>query len=356
MAESIRTETISEAPAAKLLALDEGQSSDLKAKEVPALGLSKAISALANADGGDLYVGIIEITPGGEREWAGFLNDEAANAHIQILEKFFPLGVDFQYEFLKSEVHPGLGLHLQINKPQGVVRASNNIPYMRRGAQSLPVETSDSLKRLEYAKGITSFETELTNVSKQAVTESEVIRGFVREVVPTTTPELWLRKQVLLREEKPTVAGVLLYADEPQALIPKRCGTKVYRYKTTDAEGSRDTLVGNPQTIEGCLYDQIKSALTATKEIVDNIPKLGEAALEAINYPPETLHEIITNAVLHRDYSIADDVHIRIFDNRIEVQSPGRLPAHVTVQNILAERFARNGAIVRIWSDRPHIE
>jgi len=76
-----------------------------------------------------------------------------------------------------------------------------------------------------------------------------------------------------------------------------------------------------------------------------------------IEYPPETLHEIVTNAVIHRDYSIADDVHIRSFDNRIEVQSPSRLPAHVTVKNILNERFARNGAIVRIlnkFADPPH--
>ena len=49
---------------------------------------------------------------------------------------------------------------------------------------------------------------------------------------------------------------------------------------------------------------------------------MGEDSLERVQYPPETLHEIITNAVIHRDYSIADDVHIRIFDNRIEVQSP----------------------------------
>jgi ATP-dependent DNA helicase RecG len=60
------------------------------------------------------------------------------------------------------------------------------------------------------------------------------------------------------------------------------------------------------------------------------------------------LHEIITNAVLHRDYHIVDDVHIRIFDNRIEVQSPGQRPTQITIENILGERFARNGAIVRI--------
>jgi len=82
--------------------------------------------------------------------------------------------------------------------------------------------------------------------------------------------------------------------------------------------------------------------------VVESIPKLGDDALETVDYPNETLHEIITNAVIHRDYSMADDVHIRVFENRIEVQSPGRLPAHITPKNILTERAARNGAIVRI--------
>ena len=75
--------------------------------------------------------------------------------------------------------------------------------------------------------------------------------------------------------------------------------------------------------------------------------------MEAVAYPPEALHEFIANAVLHRDYSVADDIHITVFDNRIEVFSPGRLPAHITVENILNERFARNGAVVRILNKFP---
>jgi ATP-dependent DNA helicase RecG len=85
-----------------------------------------------------------------------------------------------------------------------------------------------------------------------------------------------------------------------------------------------------------------------TTEIAETIPKMGDESLQLIKYPNETLHEIIVNAALHRDYSVADDVYIRIFDNRIEVQSPGKLPAHVAVDNILDERFARNGSVVRI--------
>jgi ATP-dependent DNA helicase RecG len=65
------------------------------------------------------------------------------------------------------------------------------------------------------------------------------------------------------------------------------------------------------------------------------------------------LFEILVNAVIHRDYSINDDVHVRVYDNRVEVQSPGRLPGSVTIQNILDERYGRNPKIVRLLHKLP---
>jgi ATP-dependent DNA helicase RecG len=166
-------------------------------------------------------------------------------------------------------------------------------------------------------------------------------------------PEPWLRKQSLIVADMPTVAGLLLFAEEPQAQLPKHCGIKIYRYGTQESEGFREALAFIPITVEGCLYDQIKKAVEVTTTEIEKIQHLGSEGLQAIKYPPETLHEIITNAVIHRDYSIADDIHVRIFDNRIEVRSPGRLPAHVTPENILNERFARNGAVVRLLNKFP---
>jgi ATP-dependent DNA helicase RecG len=56
---------------------------------------------------------------------------------------------------------------------------------------------------------------------------------------------------------------------------------------------------------------------------------------------------VVVNAVIHRDYSISDDVQVSIFQNRIEVKSPGRLPGFVTVENFLNVRYSRNSKIVR---------
>src|SRR5262249_14851142 len=152
------------------------------------------------------------------------------------------------------------------------------------------------------------------------------IIGFMLEVIPTSEPSVWLKKQQVLINNKPTVAGLVLFADEPQAVLPKRCGIKIYRYKTSDAEGTRETLDFDPVSIEGPAYEQISGAVGTTTEIIESVRIRTTEGLISVAYPLEAIHEIITNAVLHRDYSIADDTHIKIFDNRVEVLSPGTLP------------------------------
>jgi ATP-dependent DNA helicase RecG len=349
-------QTISRPQAEKVVNFEEGQYGDVKAIEKKPSHLSEDISAFANADGGDLYVGIDEFAVSGvkTRSWRGFANPEAANAHCAVFDGLFPMGSEFQYEFLRCDGLPGLVLHLVVNKTRGLTLASNNIPYLRRNAASIPQNTAELRRRLEFAKGVHSFEDENANIELAVVTESEIVREFIANVVPTARPEEYLKKQMLIRENKATVAAVLLFSDEPQPILPKHCGIKIYRYKTTEAEGFREAEAFIPKTVEGCLYRQIRAAVSLTTELIQQIPKMGAGSeFEHVQYPPETLHEIITNSVIHRDYSIKDDIHIRIFDNRIEVQSPGRLAANMTIKNLTTQRAARNGAIQRLLNRFP---
>ena len=129
---------ISDLQAQKLIAIDEGQFADVKSVEITPASLTKTISAFANADGGDLYIGIAEVGRSRSRSWAGFGSQENANGHLQIFEQLFPLGTDFQYEFLRCDAQPGLVLHVQVNKTHSILPASNNLPYVRREAQNFP--------------------------------------------------------------------------------------------------------------------------------------------------------------------------------------------------------------------------
>lgn len=339
----------------RLLTLDEDHFTDLKGIEIAPAKLSHAMSAFANASGGDIYLGIAEETFMGAktRLWDGFQDPEAASGFIQVLASLFPLGTEYSCQFLKSPGSRGLVLHLLIQKTVQIIEATDGIPYVRHGAQKLPAKTAEERERLRLDKGVHSFENFPVEVDLEVVSESEALDSFVREVIPASKPMKYLRSQGLIKSGKPVVAAVLLFADAPQAALPKRSAVKIYRYATSDDSGSRDSLAGDPVTVEGPLYALIKESVTTTVKMLEGIKKLGPKGFEPVLYPREALHEIVTNAVLHRDYSIAADIQIRIFENRVEVESPGRLPGHITVQNILDEQFARNGALVRLINKFP---
>jgi ATP-dependent DNA helicase RecG len=126
--------------------IEEGQFLDVKAIAIAPSKLSHTISAFANTDGGELYIGISEQMLGGgvkQREWDGFPDMEAANGHLQAFDKYFPLGNDFQYEFMRCAKRKGVVLHVTVNRTQGIVTATDNKVYIRRGAQNLPQTKND---------------------------------------------------------------------------------------------------------------------------------------------------------------------------------------------------------------------
>lgn len=346
------TNQISPDDATKLLDKPEGHFTDFKAIEVAPGKLTRAVSAFANADGGELFVGVDETQSG--MRWRGFPSVEDANGLIQAVEAVLPIGAECRVEFLVADDLPGVVVHLEISKTRHIVATSAGEVYQRRSAQNIPVRTPEQLERLKLNKGLASFETTTVAVPLDLITNSTPTIRFMLEIVPHQDPESWLRKQLLIVNDLPTVAGLILFAEEPQAALPKQCGIKIYRYRTSEDEGVREALDGQPLTVEGCAYDQVYEAVSRTKAIVEGIRRMTADGLTEVEYPEETLHEIITNAVLHRDYSIPDDIHIRIYDNRIEVQSPGTLPGHITPENILNERFARNGSMVRVINKFPN--
>lgn len=343
---AVQQVTIGAEQVAHLLALPEDHFNELKSARVSAAKLTKTLAAFANADGGDLYVGIDEDEARSQRTWNGFKSQEGANGHLQVFEGVSPFGADFEAEFFRAEKHPGLVLHVLVRKSAGIRRAHDGTVYKRVGPQNIPVNDAQGLEQLRRAKGLESFETETIPGPLDVITNSEAIIEFMLSVIPTGEPEPWLRKQRLIVGDNATVAGVLLFADEPQAILPKRSAIKIYRYKSTEQE--REQLAFTPETIEGDLYRQIYGAVARTTELIESAAFLGEDGFTTVSYPPEALHEVITNAVFHRDYEVLDDVHVRIFENRVEVESPGRLPGHITPANILDERLSRNGTIVRL--------
>lgn len=337
----------------ELYKIEENYFNDFKAKDILPSRLSKTVSAFANASGGDIYLGIREENKTKTKYWEGFTHIEDANAHIQTLISMAPLDNFLEFTFLQNADTGLYVLQISVAKTKSITNASDGIPYVRHSASNLEVKTDADRKRLELDKGITSFENEtVQETTVDDIESSDVLSDFVKAVIPQRDNLSWIKKQHLYESGHLTVAGTLLFLDEPQIFLPKRSAIKIFRYKTS-GQADRDMLEGQPLTVEGCAYQQIYTAVAKVKQIVESIKKLG-VEFESVTYPEETLHEIITNAVLHRDYSIATDIQIRIFDNRIEVESPGKLPGHVTTKNILDTQSARNPKIVRLINKFPN--
>ena len=206
----IETAAITQDQFAEIVTRGEGHFSDFKSKAIGAAKLTKALSAFANADGGELFLGVEDGASTQIGRWKGFGNVEEANGHIQAFEQFFPLGNYFRYELLQCHGLVGLVLHVEILKTPDIRKASDGRIYLRRGAQSLPQTTNEQIERLRLNKGIASYEDHIVNSQLDDVTNSTAIIEFMLDNIPTAEPLPWLRKQQLVVGQRPTVAAAII--------------------------------------------------------------------------------------------------------------------------------------------------
>ncbi len=69
------------------------------------------------------------------------------------------------------------------------------------------------------------------------------------------------------------------------------------------------------------------------------------------NYPPEVIRELVANAFAHRNYSMRGDIFINLYNDRLEIHSPGMLPLGVTPENILTKSVQRNPLLAKLFYD-----
>ncbi|HAN7780786.1 TPA: transcriptional regulator, partial [Escherichia coli] len=340
-----------------LLNTTEDHFNDFKSKQIAPNKLQETFVAFANADGGNIYIGIEDAASGRERI-SGFNEPEEANAIIStLLENTNPAVENVEVEYLRTPSN-GLILHVDIPKSPKVHYTASGDCFIRANAQKLKIK-GERITQLSYSKGAEPYEKKAVDIVEvEDILESEYYSDYLRRIGTTQSPRVFLKKQRLLTKKDgefvPNVGCVLLFDEEPQGCLDTRCAVKVYRLRTTEAEYKREQLQEDPVTIEGPLEVVILNTIAKVKEYVDGASFKDGENLVKLSYPAEALKEILVNAVIHRDYSQKDDVHVKVYDNRIEVQSPGRLPGYMTINNLYEERFSRNPNLVRLLHKLPN--
>ncbi len=135
----------------------------------------------------------------------------------------------------------------------------------------------------------------------------------------------------LMKDNKLTLAGLLLFAKKPQAKKPLLL-VKAVSFFGNFKSGSE---YRDAEELRGILFEQYKGCISF---LMRNLKKVqidesfnSEAQLEI---PKLVLEELLVNALIHRDYFINSPIKIFIFDNRVEIISPGKLPNTLTIDKI----------------------
>ena len=167
-------------------------------------------------------------------------------------------------------------------------------------------------------------------------------------------PEAALGKLALLEDDevgilRATVAGVLLCTPNPEQWLPNACITAT-RYRGGDrASGQIDA-----REITGPLNEQIAGAVAFAARNMQVAARKEPARSDLPQYSEKALFEALVNAVVHRDYSMrGSKIRLSMFDDRVEIQSPGSLPNNLTVESMASRQSTRNEALTSVLARMP---
>lgn len=228
---------------------------------------------------------------------------------------------------------------------------------MRIGDQSRKLN-ADELIRLEYARGVRSFEEEIVEDATIDDLDASLMTLYAELMNAAASSALDLLKargMVRLRDGKLKItnAGILLFGKIPTQFIPS-ARVRFLRYDgMTEGVGSSLNIIKD-EVVEKPLHDLLVSMQRILASQMREFQTLGEDGRfkKYPEYPEFAWLEGLVNAVAHRDYSIQGEyTRIKMFDDRIEFSSPGKLPNIVTVENIQTTRYSRNPIIARVLTD-----
>jgi ATP-dependent DNA helicase RecG len=221
--------------------------------------------------------------------------------------------------------------------------------------------TATEINDLCHSRGVISAETRVEEVDFNLLkTESWRAYSNHRQLtrpIQHAMLHLGLAKKNSSSQLRPTRAAVLLFAEEPSGLLAGKAAIRIFHYRDTHVSSDPNTnLVRPPKTIGGPLIRQIVEARQAVINELAGRVQFGPLGFEIVQrYPVRVIAEAITNAVIHRDYRLASDIIIRIFSDRIEIESPGLLMGPVTTANIgRIGPHSRNPLIVQHLREFPN--
>jgi ATP-dependent DNA helicase RecG len=333
--------------------LSRGRSAMLEFLPEPdADALAELIVAFANGIGGTIVVGMDEkgrVYP----DVADHLEPALQRALKVCMPPFRAIDLP---EWRSEEVPGGQITTITVNPTPYQLAIDGKLVFVRSGTINVPL-SPEQVARSRRNRGRPSIEDEIVPGATLEDLDDKVIDEYHRNRLKRgPRGESFVRSE-LLRDAGaidpsgvPTVAGLLLFGKKPQYFLPQ-VGVVVVRFRGTSV---REAAVSSER------YSRRVEIVGPTARVVERTWEIlfeeihqkartaGLAREESYEYPPGAVREAMVNAICHRDYGITGQrVEIRLFDDRMEILSPGGLPGHITLDNLQYEHYSRNPRLVR---------
>ncbi len=335
----------------ELLACAEDQWFDRKSIRVSAQALADTEASFANADGGVIVVGLhggqVEGTDDNERRRNDLMQAAIDYTHPPVRARSSLVecvnAVGRHDHVLVVEVEPSDKVHTN-NKDEVFLRVgdeSRKLSFVQR-------------QELLFDKGQSTYEA--TAVPRTSIIDvrSALLESYAASLGQLVPERLLAARGFATPAGVLTIAGLLLFGENPQLYLPTAT-VRILRYRGLErGTGVRQQLLEDIRC-EGPIPSILSSATEAVRRLQPTRRALGSAGrFEAVGLVPEDAWlEGLVNAVVHRSYSLAGDhIRVEIFDDRIEIESPGRFPGLVSLEEPQpTTRFARNPRIARVCAD-----
>jgi|LGVE01.1.fsa_nt_gb predicted HTH transcriptional regulator len=347
-----------------LLSSPESKNLEFKEAMPSHLAIAKTTCAFANGGGGSIIIGVTDkdrtITGINELEIPD-LEEKISNIIYTIVEPTPAFNTTvYNIEgklLLKIEIFPG-SLKPYHLKKKGEIEGT----YIRLGStnRKADIDIIEELRRRRMNIGFDEIEVMEASVEDLALENIELYlkkREKARDIPRAEPDTAFLNKIKATRQQNgtihPTVAGILLFSNEPENFIPGAV-VKCARFMGTDMDEFIDQKI-----ITGPLFTQAEETIAFFKKNIRRSAKIeGLYRTEAYEYPEKAIREVVVNALCHRDYSRRGaDIKFAIFDNRIEITSPGGLLPNVNIEDLgTGVSELRNKIIGKIFNESGLIE
>lgn len=318
--------------------------------------LADEIAAMANTADGVLVLGVDD----GTRDILGMPVER-----LETVERFvFEICNDsirppVAFRTLRMELPDATGVSrpiLKVDVPRSLFVHESPGGYFHRQGSSKRRMPPDVLARLFQQRS----QARLIRFEEQAVPDTTLAdldeRLWRRLLGPSAGDEIGtLRKMRLLTvddggQDRATVAGILLASREPERKLPGAF-IQAVRYRGTRQDSNYQV---DAQDIAGPLDVQVREALAFVRRNMTVAARKDPARIEVPQYSVRAVFEAVVNAVAHRDYSVhGSKIRLFLFDDRLELYSPGPLPNTVTIESLPLRQSTRNELITTLLARCP---